>query len=153
MKRTQRVSKWSMGLAAMCLAAVLAAGCAPQAGQGEGDAGGGDVAATPALSGTLEKGVRVVPVTARAYAYEPDRIVVQAGETVQLMLTSEDERHALRIEAYGIEARFSPGEPTPLTFVAEEPGEYAFFNTLAGGAEGEAMRGTLVILGGGSAGE
>lgn len=88
---------------AAAVTAVVAAGCA---------------AAVILPCGTGGGEAREVLITARQYAFEPHRIVVDAGDKLRLRLASQDVVHGLFLEGHDLEAEIRPGK---LTFLARRP--------------------------------
>ena len=98
-------------------------------------------------SGILQDGVRVVKTEAFQYGFSPDPIVVQAGESVQLLLTSRDVTHGIMIPEVDVSMAIAPGDRNPLTITAPEaPGEYPIFCSVFCGADHGSMKGTLVVI-------
>ena len=66
-----------------------------------------------------------IQITATQYAFEPATIQVTAGESVRLVIRSEDVVHGFSIPGLKIEARIpADGEPVTVEFVAPPPGHY-----------------------------
>lgn len=99
----------------------------------------------PALSGTLENGVRVVEVKARQFAFDPGQIVVQAGQPVRLKVTSQDVTHGIEIQAFGIDRRLDPNKTEVIEFTPDKPGSYHFECSIYCGAGHNDMNGELVV--------
>ena len=102
--------------------------------------------AAPALSGTVENGVRVVEVKARQFAFDPAQVVVQAGETVRLKVTSEDVTHGIGIEGFGIDRRLDPNKTEVIEFKPEKAGSHHFQCSVYCGAGHNDMQGELLVL-------
>jgi len=90
---------------------------------------------------------RVIRVTAERFAFTPSRIVVEAGEAIELRLTSDDTAHGFRIQGTDISIVIPKrGLPeTTVTFTAPAPGRYTFECTRMCGAGHNFMRGELVV--------
>jgi len=97
-------------------------------------------------SGTVENGRRVIRMTVRRYAFEPDFIVVYEGETVQLEVVSLDMLHGLQIKTFDIEKTLPRGERRTITFLADRPGRYEFRSHIYCGPEQHLLRGELIII-------
>jgi cytochrome c oxidase subunit 2 len=65
-------------------------------------------------------------IRARKFSYTPNVIKVNKGDTVRIRLISEDVRHGLYLDGYGIRTEASPGQDGSLTFVADRPGRHTF---------------------------
>jgi mono/diheme cytochrome c family protein/plastocyanin len=77
-----------------------------------------------------ESGLRVINLVARAPeqgGFSPDRIVLQAGETVKLRISSPDVVHGLSIPELGVDIdEILPGKPVEVEVTPKHPGRYAF---------------------------
>jgi cytochrome c oxidase subunit II len=99
-----------------------------------------------ALSGTLVNGVREIEVVAYQFDFGPDPIRVQQGETVRLLLTTDDVAHGIGLSQFGINARVVAGETAEVTFVADTAGEFTFVCTVPCGAGHSSMTGQLIVI-------
>jgi cytochrome c oxidase subunit 2 len=90
---------------------------------------------------------RVIRVTAERFSFSPSRIVVDAGEAVELRIRSDDTAHGFRIGALDIQVTLQKrghGEVT-VPLKVEEPGRYTFECSRMCGAGHNFMRGELVV--------
>ena len=88
---------------------------------------------------------RVIEVVARQWEFEPDRIVVNQGDYVELHLSSEDVAHGIFITGYGINERIDPDQDVHVNFRADKKGEFPFKCSVACGSGHGTMGGTLVV--------
>ena len=102
------------------------------------------------LSGVLRNGVRVIEVTARRYAFEPTRIVVNAGEKVRLKVTSTDVTHGIDIEGFDINRKLPPDKTVIIEFTPDQAGRHHFHCSVYCGPGHERMHGELVVIENGS---
>jgi len=124
----------------------------------DGDGGGGEATTTPAptteapASRTVDVAMAAVGVYPIDPAFDPERIEVPAGATVNLTFTNNEENglssHDFVVE--GIEgastAVLGPGSSTTITFTApDEPGEYVFFCSV-GDHRSRGMEGVLAVV-------
>ncbi len=71
-------------------------------------------------------------IDARRFAYSPNRLRVNLGDTVILRLRPQDVSHGLYLDGYNLKTRAMPAVPgVPggegiLTFVADRPGQFRF---------------------------
>ena len=98
------------------------------------------------VSGILQDGHRVIEVTARQFEFDPGRIVVNKGETIQLEVVSEDVTHGIYIEGYDIDEQLEPDEPVTITFDADKEGRFVFRCSVYCGAGHSDMDGELIVL-------
>jgi cytochrome c oxidase subunit 2 len=98
-------------------------------------------------SGKTENGVRIVEYDAFQYHFDPDPLVVRAGEKVHLLVASRDVAHGVMIPEIGFSTDILPGERKPAEFTAPaKPGEYPVFcSVFCGSGHGE-MKGRLIVL-------
>lgn len=90
---------------------------------------------------------RVVRVSAERFAFTPSQIVVDAGEEVELRVSSDDTAHGFRIAGTSVNVvipKRGRGEIS-VPFRAPEPGRYLFECTRMCGAGHHFMRGELVV--------
>ena len=104
-------------------------------------------AGTLTPSGQTENGVRVVDYDAFQYGFDPDPLVVRAGERVRLQVKSRDVSHGAMIPEVGFSTDMPTDRRKPAEFVAPAaPGEYPVFcSVFCGPGHGE-MTGRLVVL-------
>jgi heme/copper-type cytochrome/quinol oxidase subunit 2 len=88
---------------------------------------------------------RRVSVTARRYAFDPRRIEVAQDDVVSIELGATDIAHSMRIDAYRISKRVSPGKPIAFEFRADQAGTFPFYCNLQIDEGCRQMRGELVV--------
>jgi cytochrome c oxidase subunit 2 len=83
-------------------------------------------AAGVAAGGRLraEPQVRIIPITARRFEFEPREITLARGETVKLQLHTEDVRHGFFVRPLGIDEDIVPGQTTEVVLTPATPGRY-----------------------------
>lgn len=126
MKRT--TTRTRLGLVAA--AAVLLAGCAADAST---DGGGHDddhAEDTAAIEGAEE-----VAVTATSMAFEPATLELEAGEPVNIVLTSEDTTHDLTVDEVDFHLAADKGATATGGLVFEDAGTYTGYCTVPGHRE------------------
>jgi cytochrome c oxidase subunit 2 len=67
---------------------------------------------------------RVVELTAKRFAFTPDKITLKKGETVTLRLHSEDVTHGFFMRKLKIDTEVEAGKTTDLTITPETAGSY-----------------------------
>ena len=88
---------------------------------------------------------RVVPITAKRFAFLPAEIRLRKGEPVVLRLTTEDVRHGLFSRKLGIDAEFEPGQPRDVTVTPTEAGTFAVICDRFCGSGHGSMKITVVV--------
>jgi cytochrome c oxidase subunit II len=87
----------------------------------------------------------VVEVTAKRFAFEPERIEVTEGDRVRLVVRSADGVHGIGIKKFKVEQKIPRGETVTIDFVASSAGTYPVLCTESCGKGHEDMKGTLVV--------
>jgi cytochrome c oxidase subunit 2 len=67
---------------------------------------------------------RRIEVTAKRFEFEPAEITIKSGESVDLVLTSADVSHGVRIRELNIDLRASKGKPGEVKFTADRAGAF-----------------------------
>ncbi len=88
---------------------------------------------------------RFIELHARKFAYEPNIIRVQKGDTVTIRLVSEDVSHGFYLDGYELEMHVAPGGTAELTFVADRTGKYTFRCSVTCGEFHPYMVGNLIV--------
>jgi cytochrome c oxidase subunit 2 len=104
------------------------------------------VADRPGVSGMLENGVRVVPMTARRYEFTPSRVVVNVGEKVKLVIRAIDTTHGFALPDWRIDVKLPRDKTTEVEFTAEDAGTHEFHCSVFCGPGHDQMKGELVVL-------
>lgn len=84
-------------------------------------------------------------VVASQFAFDPDTITVDKGDTVIIHVTSADVPHGFAIEGYNVNVAFDKGETKTVTFVADKAGTFQFFCSVPCGSGHRSMKGQLVV--------
>jgi cytochrome c oxidase subunit 2 len=103
-----------------------------------------------ALAGGVRAGApakKTFEVTAKRYAFEPEKIEVTQGDTVAITVKSADVAHGIEIKKFKIN-EFIPmdGEPVTVEFVASQAGTFEIACSEYCGNGHKRMKGTLVVL-------
>lgn len=89
---------------------------------------------------------RVVEIVARRFAFEPDRVEVQQGERVRLVVRSADGVHGVGIKAFKVNAPVPRGgAPVTIEFVADRAGTFEILCSEYCGPGHGGMKGVLVV--------
>lgn len=90
---------------------------------------------------------RVIRMSAERFSFTPSRVVIDAGESVELRIRSDDTSHGFRIADLGVnvtlQKRGKGDVRVPLT--VQTPGRYVFECSRMCGAGHNFMRGELVV--------
>jgi nitrosocyanin len=70
--------------------------------------------------------IKEIKLTAKNYSYSPTSFTVNKGDTVRVVLTSQDSPHGIVIPAYGINVSTLAGETKTLQFTASSAGTFSF---------------------------
>jgi heme/copper-type cytochrome/quinol oxidase subunit 2 len=88
---------------------------------------------------------REFTLTAKGYAYSPNRIEVAQDDLVKITLRSEDEAHSFVIDGYRIMKRVPARGSTTFEFRADKPGTFAFYCSMTNTDDHSRMKGELVV--------
>lgn len=98
-------------------------------------------------SGEIIAGKRTVNYEAFRYAFSPDPLVVQGGETVVLKLKSRDVEHGMMIPEIDFNSTIPAKGIKTVSFKAPTaPGKYPIFCSVYCGSGHGNMKGTLLVL-------
>jgi cytochrome c oxidase subunit II len=67
---------------------------------------------------------RVIPIVAKKFGYSPSEVRLKKGETVTLLLTSEDTAHGLKSKDLQLDAKIVPGEETKVELTPQATGQF-----------------------------
>ncbi|MGH9386985.1 MAG: cupredoxin domain-containing protein [Vicinamibacterales bacterium] len=87
----------------------------------------------------------VVEVTAKRFAFEPERIEVTEGDRVRLVVRSADGVHGIGIKKFKVEEKIPRDETVTIDFVASTAGTFPVLCSEYCGKGHEEMKGTLVV--------
>jgi len=100
---------------------------------------------------TRAAGVRVIDIIARtpeSGGFAPDRLQLQAGQSVRLRISSPDAVHGFTIPGLGVNVdEIYPGKVVEVDLTPEQPGRYAFACTRWCGVDHWRMRGVIEVVG------
>ena len=68
--------------------------------------------------------VRVVEITAKRFTFEPNQITLKKGETVKLVLHSEDVTHGFFMRALKIDEEIAPGKTAEVMVTPQTAGTF-----------------------------
>lgn len=89
-------------------------------------------------------GARTIDVTARSFAFAPKRIAVEAGEKVNIRLTSEGTLHDFTVAGQDVHVVAKAGSTAVGGMRIAKPGTYSFSCTVPG-HRAAGMQGTIVV--------
>ncbi len=84
-------------------------------------------------------------VTARKYAFAPNRIEVREGDIVRVTVAAEDIAHSFTVDEYRIAKRAAPGQPVTFEFRADQRGTFRIYCNLQQDDGCRNMHGELVV--------
>lgn len=89
--------------------------------------------------------VPVVEITAKRFAFSPDKITLKKGQAVKLRLHSEDVTHGFFMRALKIDEVIVPGKTTDLTLTPQTAGTFTTICDHFCGANHGGMKMTIVV--------
>ena len=88
---------------------------------------------------------RTIVITAKRFEFVPSTITLKKGETVKLVVTSEDVTHGLFIRPLKIDTDLTPGETQQITVTPQTAGTFtAICHHFCGAGHGN-MKLTVVV--------
>ncbi len=88
---------------------------------------------------------RVVTISARRFEFRPSQITLKKGETVKLLLQSEDVTHGFLMKALGIDTDIPAGETAEVTITPQTAGKFTTICDHFCGAGHGNMKMTIVV--------
>ncbi|MFQ5909884.1 MAG: cupredoxin domain-containing protein [Thermoplasmata archaeon] len=88
-----------------------------------------------------------IEITARNYAYDPERVIVHEGDHVRLIIRSVDVAHGFFLDGYGINEEIFPDDEVVIEFVADKVGKFAYRCSVTCGPFHPYMKGELIVEG------
>jgi len=115
-----------------------------------GDAAGGSVVGdtnNAADGSTQDAGsVKEVHIDMFDFGFNQDKVSIQKGDHVRLVVTSSDGTHGIMIPGLGLSTgKVSPGQQAVLEFTATEAGTFDYFCNVPCGSGHKNMRSQLVV--------
>lgn len=102
-----------------------------------------ETAPIQASGNVVEISIRVLE---NQWAWDPDTITVQAGDTVRLKIFNEDPYdHGFALEAFGVNKRLFPKQETLVEFVASKKGDFPFYCSVPCGEGHYKQTGHIVV--------
>jgi heme/copper-type cytochrome/quinol oxidase subunit 2 len=90
---------------------------------------------------------RDITITAKNYAFTPDRIEVGKDDRVRLTIEGQDQIHSFALDEFRIARRIQPGTSAVVEFRADRVGSFTYYCNIGADPGCKAMRGTLVVVG------
>jgi cytochrome c oxidase subunit II len=88
---------------------------------------------------------RTIAVTARRFEFVPSTITLKQGETVKLVVTSEDVTHGLFLRPLKIDTDLTPGKTEQLTVTPQTTGTFTAICHHFCGAQHGNMKLTVIV--------
>jgi heme/copper-type cytochrome/quinol oxidase subunit 2 len=103
------------------------------------------------LAGSVSRAQEQAPnrrefsISARDYAFSPNRLEVTQNDLVKLTVESADIAYGFAIDQYKISRRVPPGGKTVIEFRADEAGTFPYYSNMTSDDRHAKMRGELVV--------
>jgi cytochrome c oxidase subunit II len=88
---------------------------------------------------------RVVHITAKNFAFNPDSITLKKGEPVVFEISSGDRKLGFSLRAFGVRSDVLPGKVSRIRFTPDKTGKFSFSCDVFCGDGHEEMTGTVVV--------
>lgn len=106
----------------------------------------GGVGAVYAAGAVTPSEQRTIEMTARQYAYAPERIHVNQGDRIRILIRSTDVVHGFFLEGYDINETIVPQQPrTEIVFTAHRRGKFRYRCSNTCGTLHPFMTGELIV--------
>ena len=89
--------------------------------------------------------VPVIEITAKRFAFIPDKITLKKGQTVKLRLHSQDVTHGLFLDTLKLDEKIPPGETREVTVTPHKTGTFTSVCDHFCGADHGSMNMTVVV--------
>ena len=89
--------------------------------------------------------LKVIPLVARKWSFDPPTINLKNGEPVNLEITSADVHHGFNLTAFGVRADLVPGQKVRLKVTPDKTGTFEFHCDYYCGSGHEGMGGQVVV--------
>jgi cytochrome c oxidase subunit II len=89
---------------------------------------------------------QVINILAKQFEFIPNAIEVKRGQTVRLILTSQDVTHGFAIDAFKVNVTVEKGKETVVDFVPDKSGTYDYYCNVFCGIGHMGMRGKLTVI-------
>jgi heme/copper-type cytochrome/quinol oxidase subunit 2 len=89
--------------------------------------------------------MRDVTIHASGCAFIPSDIEAWRGDRLRITLVADDGIYSFALDEYRILKQFAPGRNAVVEFLADRPGQFAFYNSQTRDGRCAAMHGELVI--------
>jgi len=98
-----------------------------------------------ARAGDRDEEPRTITVTAKRFEFVPSTITLKKGETVKLLVTSEDVTHGLFLRPLKIDTDLTPGKTQELTVTPQSTGTFTAICHHFCGAQHGNMKLTVIV--------
>ena len=88
---------------------------------------------------------RVIHITAKNFAFNPDSITLKKGQPVVFEISSGDRKHGFSLRAFGVRSDLVPGKVSRIRFTPDKTGKFTFSCDIFCGDGHEDMSGTVVV--------
>jgi cytochrome c oxidase subunit 2 len=88
---------------------------------------------------------REIHITAKKFEFTPDTITVKRGESIVLVISSQDRKHGFNLRAFGIRTDVNPGGTARIRFTPNKTGKFTFSCDVFCGEGHEDMTGTIIV--------
>ncbi len=88
---------------------------------------------------------RTIAIVAHRFEFSPSTLTLERGETVKLVLTSQDVHHGFLQKDLKIDADIAPGEPTEILVTPDRSGTFTVICDHFCGAGHGGMKLTVVV--------
>jgi cytochrome c oxidase subunit 2 len=92
-----------------------------------------------------QNSVRDIPIVAKKFAYSPSEVRLKKGETVTLVLKTEDVPHGLKSKDLQLDAKIVPDQETKVSITPQTVGQFTAFCSTFCGSGHSSMKMTFIV--------
>lgn len=101
---------------------------------------------TPTSEALQDPNIKTFNVDGSSFAFSPDSITVNKGDSVKIIFKDTDGRHDLVIDGYNVKTDIiGPGKTDTIEFTATKTGTFEYYCSLPG-HKAQGMTGKLVVI-------
>ena len=90
---------------------------------------------------------KVINIAAKQFSFIPDKIAVNKGDVVRIVLASKDVDHGFKIKEYGIDIHVKGKATNSAEFLADKAGKFTYYCSVFCGFGHMGMKGELTVKG------
>ena len=94
---------------------------------------------------TAYKTGETIKIDVSQFEFNPNKIIVEKGAKVKILVKSTDVKHGIAIEGYNIRVELPVNEEKTFELIADQTGSFTYYCSVPCGAGHRSMKGTLIV--------